>query len=433
MPTIGNHRSCRYSVFGVKKILQHRGLRLVFVANLVSMLGSGMNGAAVTWFILQATHTEVALGWMIVLQAVPAMLLMPFSGVIIDREDRRHLVMTLDVLRGVIILIVAVLAFTHHVRVWHVYLMYILVSAGFWVFWPTVAALVQELTPDSEFVHSNTFLLTGIQSGWLIAGAIVGFVYNHIGLGGVLLIDAFTYMISFACYFGVRKGRHVVHRPVAEKIAAVENSVLRYLGEMRDGWDHLRRSRYLSALAISWALFLGAMLTSGVITAPLSDRILHAGAVGYGWLNGGWAVGAVISAFYVYRLISFRGPRGALALGMAFLSLSFFVAPFTHIVPLAVLAYAISGSARGVAGIALSSNLMEIVPRHFMGRVQNTIYFAGTGLQIALALVVGAVAHRISLTLAFAIIGFLYFLAFLSAYWPIPTPAPVTETETIGA
>jgi len=188
----------------VKKILQHRGLRLVFLANMVSMLGSGMNSAAVTWYILQTTHTEVALGWLIVLQAVPAMLLMPFSGVLIDREDRRHLLMILDVLRGVIIAIVAVLAFTHHVRVWQVYAMYILVSAGFWVFWPTVAALVQELTPDSEFVHSNTFLLTGVQSGWLIAGAIVGFVYNHIGLGGVLLIDALTYLISFSCYLAVR-------------------------------------------------------------------------------------------------------------------------------------------------------------------------------------------------------------------------------------
>ena len=45
----------------MRKILQHRPLRLVFTANLVSMLGSGMNVAAVTWYILQATHSEMAL------------------------------------------------------------------------------------------------------------------------------------------------------------------------------------------------------------------------------------------------------------------------------------------------------------------------------------------------------------------------------------
>src|SRR6202008_1379187 len=61
--------------------------------------------------------------------------------------------------------------------------------AGFWMFWPTITALIQELTPEGELVEANTFLLAGIQGGWLMAGAIVGFVYNHIGLGGVLLID----------------------------------------------------------------------------------------------------------------------------------------------------------------------------------------------------------------------------------------------------
>ena len=72
-----------------------------------------------------------------------------------------------------------------------------LVAAGFWMFWPTITALIQELTPGEEFVHANTFLLAGIQGGWLIAGPIVGFVYNHIGLGGVLLIDFSTYLVSF--------------------------------------------------------------------------------------------------------------------------------------------------------------------------------------------------------------------------------------------
>ena len=97
-------------------------------------------------------------------------------------------------------------AFTGKVKVWQLYLMNTLVAAGFWMFWPTITALIQELTPGEEFVHANTFLLAGIQGGFLIAGAIVGFVYNHIGLGGVLLIDVSTYVVSFLCYFAVRKG-----------------------------------------------------------------------------------------------------------------------------------------------------------------------------------------------------------------------------------
>src|SRR5580765_2849032 len=147
---------------------QQRGLRFVFAANVISMLGSGMNSAAVAWYILQATHSEVALGTFAVLQTLPALLMLPFTGVLIDREDRRRLVMVLDALRAVIIRTVSILAFFGKVKVWELYLMNTLVAAGFWMFWPTITALIQELTPGEEFIHANTFLLAGIQGGWLI-------------------------------------------------------------------------------------------------------------------------------------------------------------------------------------------------------------------------------------------------------------------------
>ena len=107
----------------MRAILQKRALRFVFGANMISMLGSGMNSAAVAWYILQATHSEVALGTFAVLQTLPAMLMLPFTGVLIDREDRRRLVMMLDAIRAVIILVVAILAFAGKVKVWQLYLM----------------------------------------------------------------------------------------------------------------------------------------------------------------------------------------------------------------------------------------------------------------------------------------------------------------------
>src|SRR5580700_10499539 len=147
----------------MRAILSQRPLRFVFAANLISMLGSGMNSAAVAWYILQATHSEQALGMLAVVQTIPAMLMLPFTGVIIDRQDRRRLVMILDATRALVILVVALLAYAGKVKVWELYLMNTLVAAGFWMFWPTITALIQELTPGEEFVDANTFLLAGIQ------------------------------------------------------------------------------------------------------------------------------------------------------------------------------------------------------------------------------------------------------------------------------
>ena len=406
----------------MRQLFKHRGLRLIFIANLVSMIGSGMNTAAVTWFILQATHSEMSLSTLVVLQTVPALLMLPFTGVIIDREDRRRLVMLLDALRCAVIFIVAVLAIRNQAQVWHLYAMGTLVAAGFWMFWPTITALVQELSPESEFISANTLLIAGVQGGWMIAGAIVGFVYERIHLGGVLALDAATYVVSFLCYFAVRKGKvTVTPREVPPHVG--EHALSRYVHELREGVHYLRNQRSVVLLGISWAIFLASMLTQGVTTAPLSDRILHAGARGFGWLNGGWGIGAVMSTLYAPLFIrTFRG-RPSVVYAMAVLALSATVAPFAGSVALAVMCYVLMGSGRGVAGVAISSTMMGMVPKHFMGRVQNTFFFFGTALQLVTSIGVGVIAEQISLAPAFAVIGVMYAVAAIAAAWPVSAPA----------
>jgi MFS family permease len=414
----------------MRSILQKKALRFVFGANLVSMIGSGMNAAAVAWYILQSTHSEIALGTFAVVQTLPAILLLPFTGVIIDREDRRRLVMMLDAARAVVILTVSLLAFAGKAKVWELYAMNTLVAAGFWMFWPTITALIQELTPGDEFVHANTFLLAGVQGGWLIAGSIVGFVYNKIGLGGVLLIDVSTYVVSFLCYFAVRKGRHVVPRPAElhADIIAAESAFDKFFRELREGIQFLRGRRQIVMLGVSWALFLSAMMTGVVVTPPLSEHF-HAGAVGYGWLNGGWGVGAFVSAFYAPMFISRFGARRSIAISLGLLAMLMISAPMMPVLALSVLVYALMGSARGITGVSLNTSFMEQVPQHFMGRVQNTFYFLGTILQITQAYLVGVVAQQ-NLAAGFAVIGLVYALGFVTATWPIRVSEPVRVGET---
>src|SRR5215471_15446098 len=402
----------------MKDIFQHRGLRLIFIANLISMIGSGMNTAAVTWYILQKTHSETALGTMTVMLTIPALLMLPFTGVIIDREDRRIIIMLLDGLRAVIILAVAILALRGREQAWMVYSMVMLVAAGFYMFWPTITALIQELTPQSQFIRSNTFLLAGVQGGWLIAGSIVGFVYNHIGLGGVLLIDVLSYVASFSCYMMVRKGRHTV-RPTTPndslglEIREAETALERFRKELREGLEYIFANRHILALGTSWFLFLGAMTSQSVLTAPLSDRVFHSGAVGYGWLHAGWGVGAFLNVTYSAWFIRQLSSRYAITIAMALITVALFSTPL----------------AGAVGGVAISSTIMEIVPKHFMGRVQNTFFFAGMLLQMALGYAVGVVAHNVSLFAAFAIIAAVYTVASLAALIPVRLPASQPRPE----
>jgi MFS family permease len=186
-----------------------------------------------------------------------------------------------------------------------------------------------------------------------------------------------------------------------------------------------------------------------VITAPFSDRILKAGAVGYGWLNAGWAVGAFLSAIYTPALIRGAGHRRAVGISMALLGASLISLPFlgTHLHGLvhlsaslsvslallvAVMVYCLMGCCRALGGVAITSTMMELVPKHFMGRVQNTFYFMGTLLQLVFSFTVGTVAHTRSLAAGFAIVGGIYLLACLAGSWPVKESGPAEETGSIA-
>ncbi len=327
--------------------------------------------------------------------------------------------------------------------------MSIIVAVGFWMFWPTINALIQELTPDSHFVHSNSFLLAGVQGGWLLAGALVGFVYNKIGLSGVLFIDFASYVLSFACYLFVRKGRHTV--AVADATIVHESAVAKFVHELKEGIAYIKLRPRLLLLGTAWALFMAGMLTQGVITAPFSDRILKSGAVGYGWLNAGWAIGAFMSAIYTPALIRGTGHRRAIGISMALLAISLISLPFlgariqgvlkisaplkvSMALAVCVAVYCLMGCCRALGGVAITSTMMELVPKHFMGRVQNTFYFLGTLLQLAFSFIVGTVSHTRGLAEGFAIVGGIYVLACFTGSWPatdvVAKPAERLEQET---
>jgi MFS family permease len=191
--------------------------------------------------------------------------------------------------------------------------------------------------------------------------------------------------------------------------------------ELREGYRHIAENRRVLLIGISWALFVAAMMTQGVLSAPLSDRILHGGAVGYGWLNGGWAVGAFVAVFYASPFIRRQGAHRSVTLTMSIIAACLFLLPYTRWLAVAVATYFVMGSGRGVGGIALSTEMMQLVPRHFMGRVQNAFSFVASALQICTALLVGEAAHRDGLRYGFWIVGAMYVGAAVTAWLPIHT------------
>src|SRR6266851_1773839 len=279
-----------------KLIWAQRGFRFFFLAMFVSLFGSVMT--------------------------LPGLFIPFFGGVLIDRIDRRYLGVLLDLVRGCFVLATAYIAWHGQLQLWHLYAMTLITGTGSAMYWATVNALVQEVIPSSQFTGANAAVLVGVQSGMLIAGAFVGFLYNTAGIAGILAIDGATYFVSAYCLYQVRRGyvspresqkypreyseateatAEALETGVNPEVAEAGLSLAIY-ADMKEGFAYLKQQPLVLALGITHAIVMAGVVSANVVLVALANDILHAGPRGLGFLEAGWAIGAIVGGLIASQL-----------------------------------------------------------------------------------------------------------------------------------
>ena len=417
-----------------KLIWAQRGFRYFFTAMFVSLFGGGMNFVGVSWYIMAATHSTVKVSLQVIVVTLPGLFIPFIGGVLIDRFDRRYLGVALDLARGFTVLATAYIAWHGHLQLWHLYAMTLISGLAHAMYWATVNALVQEVIPPSQFTGANAAVLIGVQSGMLIAGAFVGFIYNTAGIAGILAIDAATYFVSAYCLFKVRRG-YVSPRQLqkyreyseateatAEALSGGENPEVAEAGlslamyrDLREGFHYLKQKPLVRALGVTHSILMAGVVSANVVLVALTSDILHAGARGLGYLEAGWAAGAILGGLIAtqlreeLRLILYVTAFAVLAVGHA-------TTPFVAILLAATLLQSIFGFCRAFGGVVAQSALMSIVPRHFMGRTQSAMAIVTTAVQLAMCVALGWLAEKAGIIAGYTLLALLYAGATLTAF-----------------
>lgn len=432
-----------------KELLQSRGFRSLFAAMVVSFIGSGLNFAGVSWYVLEQTGSTIKVSWVVILHTAPGLLVPALGGVLIDRLDRRYLNIGLDLGRGAIVLATAVLLYLGRGGLGLVFTMIFLLGAGFALYWATMNALMQEVVPAGQLIGANAGALIAVQGGMMTAGTLVGFVYGHLGISGILALDGISYIVSALLLARMRKGylspRLGTPTKATTEAASLlleteeravlppmfEPGVVRgFVLDLKEGLRYLAEQPRVLALGITWACMLAGVISSHVLVVALAKDVLKAGAVGYGSLEAGWALGAVTGGLVAGLLVARFQPWKLLLLTLTILMVGHTVLPYFPWLGLTVALMVLFGSCRAVAGVLAQSSIMSIVPRRLMGRTQSTFGLFSTLMQVLMSLVFGWLAQRLGLPVAFAALGLLYGVALVAAFQvrgtagaPAPEPA----------
>jgi MFS family permease len=414
---------------------QH-GFRYFFFAMFISLFGSGMNFAGVSWYILAATHSTVKVSWQVIVAMAPGLFVPFIGGVLIDRFDRRWLGVILDFLRGMAVLGTAYIAWHGHLALWHLYAITLITGIGSAMYWANVNSLVQEVIPASQFTGANAAVLVGVQTGMLFAGAFVGFIYDRAGIAGILGIDGLTYFVSAWCLFQMRRGyvsprEHLAKYPHEFSEATEATAVALETGEipevaeaglslsvysdLKEGFAYLKEQPIVRVLGITHSILMGGIVSANVLIVALAGDVLHRGAKGLGYLEAGWGLGAIFGGLLASQLPQ-RWRLTLYGLSLAGLAIGHVLMPLIAFLAAAVFFQILFGFFRALSGVVAQATLMAIVPRHFMGRTQSAIAILTTVLQILMSFALGWVSQKFSLITGFSLLALMYVGGTLSAF-----------------
>jgi len=393
-------------------ILKNRTFLLFFLGNTISLIGFGFNLVGVSWLVLEVTGSELALGKLMAMATVPGVVLALFAGIIIDKVNRKWLLVVLDLFRMVVVGTFVILLIQDRFSMTALFITVLLMGTGSSLFWPTAQAFVQELVSAKDYFHANALLSASYQAGSILGAGIGGVVIHFYGVPTALAFNALTHLISALLISAAPFRRQVVHHEVESIWQSVSKGFI-YFKE-KAGVLMLGLTTILADVAIWGAL--------SVLTITISKEVFLAGSLGYGLMEGFYGVGALISTVAVGYMTRFLGRGRALLLCYVVAGVMCLLAPIAIFIYLAGVAYFFMGLHNNAARICIRTIFMEQIPNKIMGRVQTILGVYTRLLVVSSALCAGWITENLSVNTGMIFTAIHYLIALLGIITILAVP-----------
>ena len=244
-----------------------RGMRvfvLIWVGQLVSLIGSGLTGFALGIWVYQRTGSVTEFALISLFTFLPSIILLPLAGAFVDRWNRRSCLLISDCGAGLSTVAIAVLLFTGRLEVWQIYLA-VAASSIFSAFhWPAYNAAIAQLVPKQHLSRASGMVQVGQATSQLIAPVLAGVLVGTIQIQGIVLLDFATFMFAFVTLLFVQ----IPTPKTTTENEVAKGSVLR---EAFYGWSYITARAGLLGLLI---LYSFTNFSLGIVEVLLTPLVL---------------------------------------------------------------------------------------------------------------------------------------------------------------
>ncbi|MBC7589631.1 MAG: MFS transporter [Salinibacterium sp.] len=266
--------------------------RLWFAGALISNTGAWMQRTAQDWIVLTelTDRDAAALGITMALQFGPILLLMPVSGLIADRFDRRRVLMWTQASQCALALGMGVLVISGHAQLWQVYVFALLLGIATAIDAPVRQAFVSELVTDADLSNAVALNATSFQSARLIGPAVAGVLIAWIGSGPVFIVNGLSFAGVLLSLAFIRRHQLVATPRLAKAKGQIRDG-LRYVTGRKDILVVLAMVFLVGTFGFNFPIFISTMSTVE----------FGLGATEFGLLSSIMAVGAVVGSLLAAR------------------------------------------------------------------------------------------------------------------------------------
>ena len=349
--------------------LHQRNFALLWFGELASTVGDMAMFIALPFYIYNLTNSVLVTGAMLIVQTVPSLLFSSIAGVLVDRWNRKRIMVAADLLRTLVLLPLFILNF--HDWLWIIYPVVFVKASIAHASGPAKSAIIPRFVGKKYLMKANSLNAMGTCLASLVGPSLGGILLGLMGLNSVIFLSVASYVIS-----GMLISLICLPSDATGKQAKTDNPVAgSWVTIWRDWMEGLRLvQREHLILAIFVVIGIGA-LGQGIINVMLVvfiKDVLGAGAMEFGWLVTAQGLGALIGGFIIGQASRLLPPTRLITLGVSVTGIIFVVMINFPVLPLILALTVLVGVPVMGLSIGVETLLQSNTTDHYLGRIFGT-------------------------------------------------------------
>ncbi len=358
--------------------LWNKNFFLLWQGQLVSALGDQAYVLALGFWIMATTGSTAIMGTLMAASTIPRVLISPFSGVIVDRIDRKQMIIWTDLIRGILVTIIGIGAYRGFLEIWMVFFTGVILRLCGAFFGPSVQSAIPDIVPKSKLVPANSLFQIIHSSTQLIGNVASGVLYALVGAPFLFLFNGISYLFSAGTesFIDIPK----IERKEEKKITFIQD----FVAGLNFVWKFTSlRNLFITA---SVSNFFSSM--SFVLLIPLFTLVRGFDSAQYGFAMGAMALGMFLGMGYTsIRKIKPEGRYKHFLTGGILSFISFSTFPFMTNIYLVSFILLVAGIGNALVNVFIGSIVQMTTPAEMRGKVFGLLGTLSQGLTpIAMAL-----------------------------------------------